>query len=192
MIKNSVISVRMLIVLTLLTGLIYPLSMTAVVQILFPRKANGSLIKNGERIIGSELIGQNFQSDRYFWPRPSATDYNPLPSGASNLGPTSAALRKLVAGRRLAFLEKNYLSSGTVVPNEMLFASASGIDPHISPAAAMLQADRIARARSLDNQGRTALENLVRQKIEMPQFGFFGEPRVNVLTLNIELDRIFP
>ena len=178
----------MLLVLTIVTGVIYPLLMTAIAQLFFSHKANGSLVEKDGKVIGSELIAQSFQSDKYFWPRPSAINYIPLPSGASNYGPTSDTLRNLVINRKRDFIQKNNLLPETIVPNEMLFASGSGLDPHISPDAALMQVNRIAHARSLDNQRKAALSNLVRNQIEGPQFGLFGEPRVNVFKLNFALD----
>jgi K+-transporting ATPase ATPase C chain len=188
--KHIVTSIRMLLVLTLLAGVIYPLVMTAFAQLFFPHHANGSIVEHDGRVIGSELIAQQFRSDRYFWPRPSAINYDPLPSGASNYGPTSDTLRTLVADRKRDFIEKNNLPSETTVPTEMLFASGSGLDPHISPEAASLQIDRIAHARGYDERRKAALVQLVLDHIEGPQFGLFGEPRVNVLTVNMKLDEL--
>src|SRR5690242_9950245 len=129
-------SLRMLAVMTLLTGVLYPLVMTLAVRLLFPRRSEGSMVFSNGTIVGSELLGQRFHSDRYFWSRPSASGYDPLPSGADNLGPTNKALLDSVEMRRVEFLEKNHLPPGTNVPSEMLFTSASGLDPHISPEAA--------------------------------------------------------
>ncbi len=176
--------------MTIIAGMIYPLMITLAGQAIFPGKANGSLIKVDGKLIGSELIGQKFTSDRYFWSRPSAVDYNPLPSGASNLGPTSAALRDSVRARKEA-LEKANAGSGKV-PVDLLFASGSGLDSDISPEAAMYQIDRVARARGLDNGGKIKLIKLVESKIKQPDFGILGEPRVNILALNLALDSAFP
>jgi K+-transporting ATPase ATPase C chain len=186
--KQILISLKMLLVMTILTGVLYPVLITIIAQFVFPNKSNGSMIERNGNIVGSELIAQKFQSDRYFWSRPSAIDCNPLPSGASNLGPTSDTLRKIVVRRKKDFIMKNHLSPDTVVPTEMLFASGSGIDPHVSPEAALMQVDRIAQARGFDDRKKTALMKLVRNHIEEPQFGIFGEPRVNVLKLNLALD----
>lgn len=183
-------SLKMLLVMTILTGVLYPILMTVIAQLVFPNKSNGSMIKKNDEVVGSELIAQKFQSDKYFWCRPSAIDYNPLHSGASNLGPTSKALKDSVEDRRKHFIEKNFLSPNTIVPTEMLFASGSGIDPHISPEAAFLQVNRIAQARGFDEQKKALLKTLVQSHIEAPQFGFLGEPRVNVLMLNLELDEL--
>jgi potassium-transporting ATPase KdpC subunit len=186
--KQILTSLKMFLVMTILTGVLYPVLMTVIAQLVFPNKSNGSMIEKNGKIIGSELIAQKFQSDKYFWCRPSAIDYNPLPSGASNLGPTSKALKDSVEKRRKRFIEQNFLPPNTTVPTEMLFASGSGIDPHISPDAAFLQVDRIAQARGFDEQKKALLKTLVRNHIEALQFGFLGETRVNVLRLNLVLD----
>ncbi len=183
-------SIKMLLVMTVFTGIIYPLAMTGIAQIVFPNQANGSMIRIKGKLVGSRLIGQNFTSDKYFWPRPSAIGYNPLPSGGSNYGPTSDALKELVEMRRKEFIRLNGLPSNTQVPPDMLYASGSGLDPDISPAAAELQIDRVARARHFDEKGKKDLEGLVRSQIHGPQLGFLGEPRVNVLMLNLALDSL--
>ena len=188
--KQWVIALKILLVMTILTGIIYPLLMTGIAQITFPRKANGSLIIKDGKIIGSELIGQKFDSSKYFWPRPSAISYNPIPSGASNWGPTSDTLKKQVADRRFRFEKMNSIPEGSPVPKEMLFASASGLDPHISPGAALMQVDRIAKARNYDTSQKQQLIGLINKKSERPQYGIFGEERLNVLLINIELDQI--
>ena len=175
----------MFIFLTLLTGIIYPLVITLAAQIVFPAQANGSLEKKGEIIVGSSLIGQRNDDPRYFWGRPSATDYNPLPSGGSNLSLTNGTLQEVTVAREAAFRTANHVPQNVPVPAEMLFASGSGLDPHISPEAARLQIDRVAEARGLD-RGQVAA--LVEQSVEGPQFGFLGQPRVNVLLLNRALD----
>lgn len=175
--KTTFQSIRIYIVLTLLTGIIYPLAMTGVAQILFPKQANGSRIVENGKLLGSELLVQKFESPRYFWPRPSAADFATVASGASNKGPTSADLKKAIDERRTKF--------GSDAPVDLLTASGSGLDPHISPEAARLQISRIAGARNISIQTISAL---VDQTIEPPQFGFLGEPRVNVLRLNRALD----
>jgi K+-transporting ATPase ATPase C chain len=187
--KTQIISsIKILAIMTILAGVLYPVLMTVIAQLVFPNKSNGSMIEKKGEVIGSELIAQKFQSDKYFWGRPSAIDYNPLPSGSSNLGPTSKALKDFVEERRKHFIEKNFLPPNTIVPTEMLFASGSGIDPHISPESAFLQVDRIAQARGFDEQKKALLKTLVQNHIEAPQFGFLSEPRVNVLKLNLALD----
>ncbi len=188
--KHLLDSIKMLAVMTVFTGVLYPLFMTLIANIVFPDQATGSLIKINGRIIGSKLIGQNFSSDKYFWPRPSAVGYNPLPSGGSNYGPTSDTLKKLVEMRREDFIRANHLPAGTLVPGDMLYASASGLDPDISPKAAELQIDRVARARGFDAKETEELKGIVESHIQRRQLGFLGEPRVNVLLLNIALDSL--
>jgi K+-transporting ATPase ATPase C chain len=164
--------------------------MTGVAQLAFPARANGSLVKEGGKIIGSELIGQKFDSSIYFWSRPSAIDYNPIPSGASNLGPTSDKLKKQVAERRKLFATNNSIADTSAIPKEMIFASASGLDPHISPEAALLQLNRVAIARNLNETQKQKIEQLIKNNTEEPQFFLFGEPRINVFKLNLALDSI--
>lgn len=170
-------SIRLYLVITLLTGLIYPLVMTGVAQLLFPKQANGSRVTENGKLIGSELLAQKFESPKYFWPRPSSADYATVASGASNKGPTSADLKKSIEERRERF--------GADAPVDLLTASGSGLDPQISPEAARLQISRVAAARSVSIQRIT---ELVDEAIEQPQLGFLGEPRVNVLRLNRSLD----
>lgn len=189
--KTLFTSIKIFLFFTILTGIIYPLLITGIAQVAFPSKANGSLIVKGNKTIGSELIGQSFDSVIYFMGRPSAVSCNPLPSGGSNFGLTNAKLKSLVDERKKQFLAFNQLDSLTVIPSEMLFASASGIDPHISPEAAMLQVNRIARARNLTDRQKDQLEKLVNSSVENPQFGLFGESRINVLRLNLKIDSIF-
>ncbi len=187
---QTVIALKFLLVMTVLTGVIYPFFMTGVAQLAFPAKANGSLIMKDGKIAGSELIGQKFDSSIYFWSRPSAIDYNPIPSGASNLGPTSDKLKKQVTERRILFATKNSIADTTVIPKEMIFASASGLDPHISPEAALLQLRRVAMARNLNETQRQKVQQLIKNKTEEPQYFLFGEPRINVFELNLALDSI--
>jgi potassium-transporting ATPase KdpC subunit len=189
--NQTIIALKFLLIMTVLTGIIYPLVMTGFAQVCFPLKANGSLIAKDGKIIGSGLIGQKFDSCIYFWPRPSAVGYNPIPSGASNYGPTSDTLRKLVASRRDLFAKTNSLDNKFSIPKEMIFASASGLDPHISPNAALLQVERIAKARNLSSVQKDKLNKLVNSLIEPHQLLILGEDRVNVLKLNLEMDRIF-
>jgi len=184
------IALRFLLVMTILTGIIYPLLMTGLAQLTFPSKANGSLIMKDGKLIGSELIGQKFDSSIYFWSRPSATGYNPIPSGATNYGPTSDTLKKQVETRRIFFSKMNSIPDPQTVPKEMVFASGSGLDPHISPEAALLQLDRIAKARHYNDIRKDILKKKIEDLIEMPQYLFLGEKRINVLDLNLELDKI--
>ncbi len=183
-------ALKFFLAMTILTGIIYPLLMTGVAQIAFPSQANGSLILKDGKIIGSELIGQKFDSTIYFWSRPSAISYNPIPSGASNFGPTSKALKKQVDDRRIAFATSNSIVDNGTIPPEMIFASASGLDPHISPKAALMQVDRIVKARQFDTEKQQQILNVITKLSEGPQFSFFGDERINVLDLNLELDRL--
>jgi potassium-transporting ATPase KdpC subunit len=180
-------SLRLTIVFTVLTGLVYPLAMTGIAQLAFRSRANGSLITRDGVIVGSELLAQPFQGARYFWPRPSASSYGAVPSGASNQGPTSQMLQSNVNARAQAFRAANSPPAGAPVPADMLFASGSGVDPHISPEAARLQVARVAAARGA---GEDSIRTLVEQSVERPQWGFLGEPRVNVLLLNLALDKL--
>jgi potassium-transporting ATPase KdpC subunit len=173
--------------LTLITGLLYPLVVTGVAQVLFPRQANGSLILIDGKPVGSSLIGQPFDAPKYFWGRPSATSpfpYNAAASSGSNLGPTNDALIKAVQAR-IDALKAADPDNPLPLPVDLVTASASGLDPHISPAAAEYQIRRIARVRGLDE---TVVRRLVVQHSEGRQLGVLGEPRVNVLTLNLALD----
>ncbi len=171
-----------------LTGLAYPLAVTGIAQIVFPAQANGSLVRKGDVVVGSGLIGQNFASDRYFWPRPSVTadaPYNAAASTGSNLGPTSAALVERVKGD-IARLR----ASGIAAPSaDAATASGSGLDPHISPAFARAQAARVAAARGLAEKDVAAL---VERITEGRLLGIVGEPRVNVLEINLALDALKP
>src|ERR1700693_560724 len=153
--KTILQSLRIYVILTLLTGILYPLAMTGVAQLLFPKQANGSRIVENGKLIGSDLLAQKFESQKYFWPRPSSADYATIPSGASNKGPTSADLKKSIDERRAKV--------GSAAPVDLLTASGSGLDPHISPEAARLQIPRVASARNISIQTISAL---VDHKIE--------------------------
>lgn len=176
--------------MTVLLGVVYPLFITGIAQVCFPDKADGSLIEKDGKVLGSALVGQQFSSDAYFSSRPSATGYNSLPSGASNLGLTSQKLYNQVKERKEAFAARNELSPCKKIPSEMLFASASGLDPHISPESATLQINRIAKARKFSDQQKWKLQSVVEEMAEQPQFNLFGEPRINVLLLNLRLDEM--
>ncbi len=184
------ITVKYFLAITILTGVIYPFIFTAVSAIAFPSKSSGSMIESDGKIVGSELIGQKFAGDKYFWPRPSAIDFNPMPSGGSNLGPTSAALKKAFDERKENFAKRNLISDVSIVPNEMFFASGSGVDPHISPESAKLQVERIVKARGLTNEQREKVISLIDSLTQNPQFGFLGNSVVNVLLLNLQLDKV--
>ena len=183
------IAIRMMLVLTVLTGLLYPLLMTGLAQVLFPRQAHGSRIVRDGRVVGSELMGQQFDDPRYFWSRPSATapfPYNTLASSGSNYGPLNPNRQKAMAARRDALRAADEGSSAPI-PIDLLTASASGLDPHISPESAAYQVSRVARLRGVDP---TRIEELVRRHTASRQFGVFGEPAVNVFLLNQDLDRL--
>jgi K+-transporting ATPase ATPase C chain len=190
MLKQLIPALRILLVLTCITGVAYPLAVTAVAHVAFRSQAEGSLLWRDGQVVGSILVGQAMDEDRYFWPRPSAVGYDPLPSGGSNLGPTSEQLMLARASRAEGLRQANGLSDEASLPADLLDASASGLDPDISPAAALLQIDRVARAREYDSGQRQRLAALVERMITLPQFGLFGEPRVNVLQLNLALDAL--
>ncbi|HEX7327910.1 MAG TPA: potassium-transporting ATPase subunit KdpC [Casimicrobiaceae bacterium] len=179
----------LLIVFTVLTGLVYPGVVTGIAQLAMPHRANGSLIRSGGKLIGSELIGQPFSDPKYFWSRPSATSpypYNASASSGSNLGPTNPALLEAVKGRIEALREADPEHKAQV-PVDLVTASASGLDPHISPAAAEYQVARVAQARGLAPERVRAL---VSQYTQGRELGFLGEPVVNVLQLNLALDKL--
>jgi potassium-transporting ATPase KdpC subunit len=184
------VSVKFLVVFTIITGIFYPLVITGTGQFLFPRKSNGSMVEVNGRNYGSELIAQKFEEDKYFRPRPSQTSYSALPSGGSNISPASIKLKQVSDSIKSAFIENNKLKQGTEIPSEMIFKSASGLDPHISRESAMLQTGRISNARKFNDEKKLMLEQLVDKYTEKPQFGILGEERINVLLINIELDKL--
>lgn len=162
---------------------------TGIAELIFHNKAEGSLIFKNGKVVGSELIGQQFDRPDYFIGRPSAINYNPLPSGGSNLGLLSDKLRDQVIERRKQFIKFNQLDTMLNIPSEMLFASASGLDPHISRKATMLQVDRIVKARNFDAVKKTHLVKMIDSLTERPQFMLLGEERVNINLLNLMLDK---
>ncbi len=178
-------AIRFKIFMTILLGIIYPFAMTGVSQVLFPRQASGDFISRGGQTIGSNLIAQKFEGQKYFWSRPSAVDYNPLSSGGSNLSPTSLDLKKAV-DERIAKLKAAHPDQTGEPPQDLIFASASGLDPHMSPEAAEYQVSRISHARGIS---RAEIHRLVEQNIEKRSLGLFGEHFVNVLALNLALDK---
>ncbi len=188
MLQLSLQAIRTLLVLSVLTGVVYPLLVTGIARVGFASQARGSLIEKNGRVVGSRLIGQPFSDPKYFWGRPSATSpmpYNGGSSSGSNLGPTNPALKEAVEARVKALREAGGDPSKPV-PIDLVTASGSGLDPHISPAAAEYQVARVAKARNLPED---RVRSVVARHTEGRQFGFLGEPRVNVLMLNLELDR---
>ncbi len=179
-------TLKLFVILTVLVGIIYPVAVTAFAQLFFPKQAEGSLVyDSGGNLTGSALIGQPFSDPKYFWSRPSATSdypYNPLASGGSNLGPTNKVLIEQVANRTDILMSSGIQAP---VPSDLVEASASGLDPHISIQSALVQIPRVAGARNLSEE---AVRKLVLQHIEERQFGFLGEQRINVLKLNLALD----
>ena len=186
--KNLLTAVLMTIVTTLLLGVVYPLVVTGLAQVMFPDKANGQLIERGGKIIGSRIIGQAFSSPGYFRPRPSAagTGYDAANSGGTNLGPTN---KKLIDAVRSAVDAARKENPSAPVPVDLVTSSASGLDPHISPAGALFQLPRVARQRGVPE---TEIRRLVDAHTEGRQFGFLGEPVVNVFELNLVLDDRYP
>jgi potassium-transporting ATPase KdpC subunit len=187
---QTILAIKFLLGMIILTGIIYPFFMTGFAQIVFPIKANGSLYIKDGKTVGSALIGQKFDSSIYFSSRPSAIDYNPVPSSGSNLGPTSDRLKTQMTERCKAFATINSIMDTTAIPKEMIFASASGLDPHISVEAALLQLDRVATSRNFSEDQKLRVRQLIKSKTEGPQFSLFGELRINVFELNLALDNI--
>ncbi len=190
MIKHLKPALILFLALSVLTGVVYPLVVTVLAQAIFPEKAEGSLLTNGKgKVIGSELIGQSFSEPRYFWGRPSATSpnaYNAAASGGSNLGVNNPALVDAVKAR-IEALKAVDPENKTPVPVDLITASGSGLDPHISIAAANYQINRVAKARHVSPE---KLRALIEQNTQSREFGFLGEPTVNVLKLNLELDGV--
>ena len=184
--KNLKICIRLFISLSFLTGIIYPSAVTLFAKMTNNNKSNGSFIYQNEKVIASKWIGQKFESEKYFWSRPSAVDYNAQASGASNYGQSSLALMDQFQLRKSNLMKAHEGQQKNSVPQDLLFASASGLDPHISPEAAHYQVIRVAAFRKMDQD---QLHDLVNKQTEPRQFGVLGEPRVNVVLLNQALDQ---
>jgi K+-transporting ATPase ATPase C chain len=190
--KSIIRSILQTIMWSVLAGVLYPLVITIIAQVAFKDQANGSLVYRDGKLIGSAFLAQQFTGTNYFWPRPSACSYGTGATGitassGSNLGPTSGALQTNVANNTSAFISGNNLPTNTVVPADMVYASASGLDPHISPESARLQIARVAASRGMKED---AVKELVEKFVEPPQWGFLGQDRVNVLLLNVALDKL--
>lgn len=189
MLKEFKPALILLIALSILTGMIYPALVTSVANVVFPNQASGSLLENEGKIVGSRLIGQNFVAPNYFWGRPSATGpmpYNAAASSGSNQGPLNPALEEAIKGR-IAALQASNPGQSAPIPVDLVTASASGLDPHISIAAALWQVPRIAAQHRL---AEAEITSLVTEHTEGRQWGVLGEPRVNVLALNLALDKL--
>jgi potassium-transporting ATPase KdpC subunit len=184
--KNILKDIKLHFTTLILFGLLFPLLIWAI-GLIFPAQANGLPIYKDGNLIGFENIGQKFYSDKYFWGRPSAVDYNAASTGGSNKGPTNPEYLNDVEKRIEEFLQKNPEVKRNEIPSDLVTASGSGIDPHISPQAALIQIPRVAKARNL---GKQVVRNLVEQHIEKPLFGLFGTEKVNVLKLNLALDEL--
>ena len=192
MMKLILQSIRQTLLWSVVAGVLYPVVMTIFAQAAFPKQAMGSLVEQNGKLVGSALLAQQFQGTNYFWPRPSACSYGTggtgiTASSGSNLGPTSGALHTNVMNNAAAFISGNNLPTNTVVPADMVFASASGLDPHISPEAARLQISRVAASRGMSED---KVKELTERFVEPPQWGFLGQARVNVLLLNVALDQL--
>jgi len=169
--KDLMIGIKVFVVTAIVTGLIYPLFITLIGQTLFNASSNGR----------PELIAQKFDQDKYFWPRPSSQDYNPLPSGGSNLSATSKQLKDIVEARKEKLLQADPTKTAEQIPADLIYASGSGLDPHISPAAAVFQVDRVIKARGFDSTRKDEIIRLIGRLTEGRDWGIFGEPRGNVL-----------
>lgn len=190
MIKSiTIISLKILLLFTLITGIIYPFVITLAGTVFFPYKASGSLVVSEGKIIGSELLGQKFENPNYFHGRPSFSEYNTIPSSGSNLSITGNIFIIKSDSLRNAFKTGNNTNEN--VPSEMVSYSASGLDPHITKHSAYIQADRISKSRNFDSHKKKELLKLINENITAPQFGVLGEERINVLLINLELDKLY-
>ncbi|MFA5864894.1 MAG: potassium-transporting ATPase subunit KdpC [Phycisphaerae bacterium] len=191
--KNILIALRVFIVMSVILGLVYPLTITGIAQLIFPAQANGSLIVKDGEVVGSKLIGQSFTSERYFYGRPSAIDYDASNSAASNYGPTNQKLLDQIKERASAIRTKEHLlhksDAAGKIPADLLTAAASGLDPHISLRSALLQVPRVSKARKV-SQDR--IENIIERNKEYRISGMQNRPYINVLKVNLELDGIIP
>lgn len=188
--KRIITAVVLYALIALLTGFAYPYGVALCAGLFSPRKANGSLMERGGAVVGSELIAQDFKGAAYFWPRPSATGYSAMPSGGSNLSPAGGAFRIQTDLNAGAFMAAHPGVAKGDIPAEMLCSSASGLDPHISVEAAVIQSARVAAARGYDARRNEKLVSLVNSMSEPPDWKIFGEPRINVLKLNMAIDGI--
>ena len=188
--RQIIIGLRFLALMIILTGVVYPAIVTGIASLIFPKEAAGSFIETNGLVTGSELIGQNFESQKYFWSRPSFNNYNPLPSGASNLGPLNPLLINAINQREKVFRLANKMKEDSDIPPEIVTASASGLDPHISPAAALLQVPRVAQARGMNKAKQDQIVKLINDLTEKPQFLILGEQRINVFLLNLSIDNL--
>jgi potassium-transporting ATPase KdpC subunit len=188
--KNIIIAVKLFILLTIITGVAYPLTITVFAQLAYPEKAKGSMISINRSIIGSELIGQQFTKPEYFWGRPSAIANNPMPSGASNLNPVGETLKTQIQARIDTI--RKYQGNVNIIdiPKDLLFASGSGVDPDISPEAIYFQFNRVSNYRRFTEEQKNKLKIIIESSIKSPDFYIFGEPRVNVLKLNLKLNEL--
>lgn len=186
--KTLIQSCLMLVMMTVLTGLVYPVLVTGAGQTLFREKALGQMVTRDGQVVASAIIAQKITSPKYFWPRPSGADYNAAASGGTNLGPTSSDLKKQYEERRKALMEAHPEQGEP--PQELLFASGSGLDPEISPAAATYQLNRVLKARNFNEEQTAKLKALIEEHTLKPTLGFMGETRVNVMELNLALDRM--
>lgn len=192
MLKSLVRSFLMVLWMTILLGIVYPMLVTVIATFVMPGKAGGSFVVIEEKIVGSKLIAQPFSQNHYFWPRPSATSYQSLPSGGSNLGPTSSVLRKQVKERQEYISKAHDNVDFSMIPSELVYASGSGLDPHIKTGTAFFQFSRVAEARKMNEEEKQNLRKLILKYSHSHYFRFLGPSNVNVLELNIALDELKP